>query len=115
MSKTTKKQSAEFMKCALDILRHFGFKVDHSSYRDYTAETLAGKLHVSIKTDWIACVFDDTQQAVRIVNDIRLNHNSGKWNWMSIDDLDGFYKSLDKIILNPVATPELLAIPQNFN
>jgi hypothetical protein len=115
--KTTKKQSAAFMKHALEILRRFGFQHD-ASMREYSAETVIGKLHVSIKEDWLSCVFDDVKKAALHMqenHDTRINPHSGKWNWMEPSYLPYFESALGRLIVNPVANPELSAIPKKLN
>jgi hypothetical protein len=113
--KLTKKQSAEYMKSALEILRSFGFQQDETSGHEYSADTIAGKLHVTIYPDWTACRFDDVKKAVEVTQGDRINPHSGKWNWMELTDLPYFQAELRRLIANPVANPELLAIPKKFD
>ncbi len=46
---------------------------------DYIVATVAGRLHVSVYDNWIACRFEEPERA-KVTSDTRLNPCSGKWN-----------------------------------
>jgi hypothetical protein len=96
MRKPSAKQIRDYRDAALAILiKHGATEAPKDSYREFCLQTKAGPLFVSIKDDWLACLFEDVARARAAVPGERLNPHSGKWNWMQgLDDLQYFDNEL---------------------
>ena len=103
MAITTRKQTAVFQKEALDTIERLGFIKTPASRYDYRLETIAGPLDLSIHDSWLACCFDNVVLAVKHVGGLRLNHFSGKWNWMEMTELQAFEAAVNRIRLAEAA------------
>jgi hypothetical protein len=94
----TKKQAAAFSKDARAFLDSLA-RVAQEDPPKYDVATMAGRLHITIYDDWLACRFDDVQSAVVQVRNGVLNPYSGKWNWHGLDVVPDFKRAMCAIAL----------------
>lgn len=97
--KRTQKQEQEYQAAALAILRQFGAQLSEAAY-EYTIETQAGVLWVSVRNGCVFTRFDDVARAKALLSHHpmhdRLNPHSGKWNWMGGFDHAGDMLDLEQ-------------------
>lgn len=73
------KKKFDFTREVTQVIQALGAK-EGGSY-GWQIDTPAGLLQISPYEDWVACRFEDVEQAKAMVYYGQLNPYSGKWNW----------------------------------
>lgn len=85
--KRTKQQIHTYTRMAKGIIKSFGGVPDEStSSYEYSVQTKAGPLLISIGEDCCICTRFCLDAAMDLGLGDRLNVHSGKWNWMGGHD-----------------------------
>jgi hypothetical protein len=74
-----KKQRFDFAAAVTAGLKDLGAR-EGGPY-GWRIDTVGGVLDITPCDTWVACRFDDVEQAVLAVGKGGCNPNSGKWNW----------------------------------
>jgi hypothetical protein len=109
----TPEESIVFKENVLRVLRKFGFRRDESGIRDYCLDTPAGKLHVSILSQTLSFDLQEKIDSPRTMVDRVHSSFSGKWDFLGPDILNMFEHDMERLICNPVPTPDLEPVWQN--
>ncbi len=95
-----KKSRFDFATAIAAELRRMGAR-EGGTY-GWQLDTRAGLLEIQPYDDWIACRFDDVDQAKAQVSSGYLNRYSGKWNWHFVapatEGVDFFIGELTRLI-----------------
>ena len=84
-TKRQRQAGERFKQSVADYLASKGATT--SRFYAFEIETKAGTLFVSPYEDWIACRFENVEEAKRLLgNSARLNPYSGKWNFHYSDE-----------------------------
>lgn len=84
-TKRRRQAGERFKQAVADYLASKGATT--SRFYDFEIETKAGTLFVSPHDNWIACRFENVEEAKRLLgNNPRLNPFSGKWNFHYSDE-----------------------------